>query len=67
MIISAKNSVHESDNQLIIERLLSKIRKLEQQLELAESSNRGNSSSQARYSSQPALSADELSMLTTLF
>ncbi|MCL1092663.1 hypothetical protein [Shewanella kaireitica] len=67
MIISAKNSVHESDNQLIIERLLSKIRKLEQQLELAESSNRGNSSSQARNSSQPALSADELSMLTTLF
>ncbi|GIU04604.1 hypothetical protein TUM4261_05030 [Shewanella sp. c952] len=67
MIISAKNSVHESDNQLIIERLLSKIRKLEQQLELAESGNRGNSSPQTSYSSQPALSADELSMLTTLF
>ncbi len=67
MIISAKNSVHESDNQLIIERLLSKIKKLEQQLELAESGNRGHSSSQTSYSNQPALSADELSMLTTLF
>ncbi|ACJ27973.1 hypothetical protein swp_1177 [Shewanella piezotolerans WP3] len=67
MIISAKNSVHESDNQLIIERLLSKIRKLEQQLELAESDNRAFSSSQATYSSKSALSADELSMLTTLF
>ncbi|MEZ9199526.1 MULTISPECIES: hypothetical protein [unclassified Shewanella] len=66
MIISAKNNVHESDNQLIIERLLFKIRKLEQQLEIAESGNRRSSSSQ-KSNSQSALTADELSMLTNLF
>ncbi|MFT5789165.1 MAG: hypothetical protein ACI8SJ_001280, partial [Shewanella sp.] len=59
MIISGKSSAYESENQLKIERLLCKIERLEQQLELAQCGNRRSLAIHKANSAKSALSADE--------
>lgn len=65
MIISGNNSAYE--NQLKIERLLCKIEQLEQQLRLARSKHRHTKILDSADTTKALLSADELSMLATLF
>jgi hypothetical protein len=67
MMITGNSNTYESENQLTIERLLGKIERLEQQLELAQSGNRRSQAMYKANTTKSALSADELSMLTTLF
>ncbi|QQX79224.1 hypothetical protein JK628_16925 [Shewanella sp. KX20019] len=66
MIISVKSNVYDSENQLKIERLLCKIERLEQQLEMAQSGYCRSHPHKAN-TTKSTLSVDELSMLTKLF
>ncbi|MCL1050992.1 hypothetical protein L2755_15350 [Shewanella abyssi] len=67
MIIAVKSNAYDSENQLKIARLLCKIERLEQQLEMVQSGHCHSLALHKAYTTKSTLSVDELSMLTKLF